>query len=162
MISRNNFRRQKSGPKKGVITKGVFSQEESLESLKFSKFSRISRKWSDSPLFSSVWGLSRISRFSRKWTFLNRPVFPNPTERTSKILRVLRDSAHLRSAAARGPDLILSEPITCKHGTSSWLQSLSLRLRMLVLLRLATTHAETEMTKKHPITTSDGKPSPYF
>ena len=39
---------QKSGPEKGVITKGVFSLENSLESLK-SKFSRISRKWLDSP-----------------------------------------------------------------------------------------------------------------
>ena len=56
-----------SGPDRGVITKGVFALEESLESL---KFSRISRKWSDSPfkLFSRVcrfsW-ISRISRFSR-------------------------------------------------------------------------------------------------
>ena len=69
------------GPQKGVITKGVFSPEKSLESLKFSKFSRISRKWSDSSLFSTVWGFSKISiiskfsRISRKWTFLKRPLF---------------------------------------------------------------------------------------
>ena len=47
-----------SRPEKGVITKGVFSLEESLE---ISKFSRISRKWSDCPVFSTVWGLSKIS-----------------------------------------------------------------------------------------------------
>ena len=34
----------------------VFSLEESLESLKFSKFSRISRRWSESLLFCRVWG----------------------------------------------------------------------------------------------------------
>ena len=101
--------------KKGVITTRVFSLEESpetlnsLNSLEFleygrivlvfhtlggtpdslespvSKFSRISRKWSGSPLFSTLWGLSsisslvpRISRFSRiarKWTFLKGPLF---------------------------------------------------------------------------------------
>ena len=44
-----------SGLEKGVIAKGVFSLEESLESLKPLKFSRISRQWSDSPLFSTVW-----------------------------------------------------------------------------------------------------------
>ena len=69
------------GPEKGVITKGVFSLEKSLESLKSLKFSRISRKWSDSPLFYTVWLFSRISRISkfsrisRKWTFLKRPLF---------------------------------------------------------------------------------------
>ena len=63
--------------KKGVITKGVFSPEESLESLKSRPFSRISGKWPDSPLFSTVWGfskISRISKFSREWTFLKRPL----------------------------------------------------------------------------------------
>ena len=35
---------------------GVFSLEKSLEVSKISKFSRISRKWFDSPLFSTVWG----------------------------------------------------------------------------------------------------------
>ena len=50
--------------------KGVFSLEESLESLK-----------SLDPLFSTVWGFSKISRISkfsgvsRKWTFLKRPLF---------------------------------------------------------------------------------------
>ena len=39
------------------------------------KFSRISRKWSDSPFFSTVWQFSRIPKFSRKWTFLKRPLF---------------------------------------------------------------------------------------
>ena len=75
-------REVKSGPEKGVITKGVFSVEESLESLsKISKFSKFSRSWLDSPLFSTVWGFSRISRISkfsrisRKWTFLKRPLF---------------------------------------------------------------------------------------
>ena len=39
---------------------------------------RISKKWSDSPLFSTVGGFSRVStipKFSRKWTFLQRPLF---------------------------------------------------------------------------------------
>ena len=35
-----------SGPEKGIITKGVFSLEESLESLKsLNEFSGITRKW---------------------------------------------------------------------------------------------------------------------
>ena len=60
------------GPEKGVITKGAFSVEESLESLV------ISRKWPDSPLLSTVRGLSRVSklsRISRKWTLLKRSLF---------------------------------------------------------------------------------------
>ena len=58
--------------KKGSLRKGIS---------KISRFSRISRKWSDSPLFSTVWGFSKISRISkfsrisRKWTFLKRPLF---------------------------------------------------------------------------------------
>ena len=69
-----------SGLEKGVITKGVFSLEESLESLE-SLNSLESRKWSDSPCFSTVWGFSKISRISKffrisgKWTFLKRPLF---------------------------------------------------------------------------------------
>ena len=61
--------------------KGVFSPEKSIESLNISKFSRISRKWSESPFFSTVWQFSRnsriskFSRISRKWTFLKRPLF---------------------------------------------------------------------------------------
>ena len=48
---------------------------------KISKFSRISRKWLDSPLFSTVSGFSKVSRISkfsrisRKWTILKRPLF---------------------------------------------------------------------------------------
>ena len=50
---------------------------------KISEFSRLSRKWSDSPFFSTVWWFSRISKFSRssrKWTcltdrFSKRPLF---------------------------------------------------------------------------------------
>ena len=40
-----------------------------------SRISSISKEWSDSPLFSAVWGfstISRISKFSRKWTFLKK------------------------------------------------------------------------------------------
>ena len=71
-----------SGPEKGVITEGVFSLEESLESLKSLKFSRISRKRSDSPLFSRVWGfstisrISKFSRISRKMDFSEKTRFP--------------------------------------------------------------------------------------
>ena len=80
VITKGVFSMEESleSPEKGVITKGVFSMEESLESL---NFSRISRKWSDSPLFSTLWGFSRISRISkfsrisRIWTFLKRPLF---------------------------------------------------------------------------------------
>ena len=78
-----------SGPEKGVITKGVFSLEESLESL-ISKFSRISRNWSDSPLFSTVCRILLCfpqsgDRISRKWTFLKRPLFQkDPFFRTRK------------------------------------------------------------------------------
>ena len=51
---------------KGVITKGVFSLEESLESLDSLKFSRI----------------------SRKWTFLKRPLFQKtPFFRTRPTFR---------------------------------------------------------------------------
>ena len=42
--------------KGGAIAKGVFSMEESPESLKSLFFSRISRKWSGAPLFSTLWG----------------------------------------------------------------------------------------------------------
>ena len=53
-----------SGLEKGVSTKrGLFTGGTSTIS-KISKFSRISTKWSDSPLLSRVWGFSRISIFS--------------------------------------------------------------------------------------------------
>ena len=62
--------------------RGLFTGEISRVSSKLSKFSRISRKWSASSLFSTVSGISnssRISKFfeiySRKWTFLKRPLF---------------------------------------------------------------------------------------
>ena len=70
-----------SGLEKGVITKGVFSLQESLESLKSLDSLESLENGPDSPLFSTVWGfskLSRISKFSRisrKWTFLKRPLF---------------------------------------------------------------------------------------
>ena len=63
---------RKSGPEKGVITKkGLFTGGISRIS-KTSKFSRISRKWSTSPLLATVSGFSTISR---KLTSLQRPLF---------------------------------------------------------------------------------------
>ena len=63
--------------------KGVFSGRKSLESQKCLDTARIYRKWSDSPLFCTVWGFSRISEFSRifrhgpfsKDAFSRRPLF---------------------------------------------------------------------------------------
>ena len=56
--------------KRGHYKRGLFTAGIS----RISKFSRIFRVWSDSPLFSTVWGLSRISlevskfsRISRTW-----------------------------------------------------------------------------------------------
>ena len=66
--------------KRGHYERGLFTGGISRIS-KFSKFSRFSRKWSDSPLLSTVSGISKISRISkffrvsRKWTFLKRPLF---------------------------------------------------------------------------------------
>ena len=66
--------------KRGHYERGLFTGGSSGIS-KVSRFSRISRKWSDSPLLSTVWGFSknsRISKFpriSRKWTFVKRPLF---------------------------------------------------------------------------------------
>ena len=66
--------------KRGHYERGLFTGGISRSS-KISRFSRISRKWSDSPLFSTVWefsrnsGISKCSRISRKWTFLKRPLF---------------------------------------------------------------------------------------
>ena len=57
--------------KRGHYERGLFAGGIS----RISKFFRISRKLSDSPLFSTVWGSlesleSLNSRISRKWTFL--------------------------------------------------------------------------------------------
>ena len=63
-----------SGLEKGSLRKGSFH----WRILNFLYNLYISRKWSDSPLFSTVWGFSWISKFSRlsrKWTFLKRPLF---------------------------------------------------------------------------------------
>ena len=72
--------------KRGHYERGLFTGGISRISRVY-RISRISRKLSDSPLFSTVWGLSRpsrISQFSRmsqysrvsgKWTFLKRPLF---------------------------------------------------------------------------------------
>ena len=72
--------------KRGHYARGLFVGGISRIS-KISKFSRTSRKWSDSPLFSTVWGISRsleslISRNSLEnglfWKdpFSKRPLFP--------------------------------------------------------------------------------------
>ena len=75
--------RQFGTGKRGHYERGLFVRGISRIS-KISKFSRISRKWLDSPFFSTVWGFSRISRISRiskfsrisrKSTFLKRPLF---------------------------------------------------------------------------------------
>ena len=61
-----------SGPrsgKGGQYERGLFTREISRIS-KICKFSRISKKWSDSSSFCRCLGFSRISRFSRKGTFL--------------------------------------------------------------------------------------------
>ena len=60
--------------KRGHYERGLFTGEIS----RISKFSRISRRWLDSPCFPRVWGfssISRISKISRNWTFLKRPLF---------------------------------------------------------------------------------------
>ena len=66
--------------KRGHYERGLFTRGISRIS-RISKFLRISRKWSESPLFSTVWGFSRMSRISkfsrisREWSFLKRPLF---------------------------------------------------------------------------------------
>ena len=68
---------------------------------KISKFSRISRKWSDSPLFSTVWGFSRISgvsrfsRISRHMNFSERTPFPK-----RPLLRNLRKGGYRKGGFA--------------------------------------------------------------
>ena len=70
-----------SGPDKGVITKGVFSLEESLESLRsldsleMVGFSFVLQSLGVLYKNSRSSKFSRISRISRKWTFLKRPLF---------------------------------------------------------------------------------------
>ena len=75
--------------KRGHYERGLFTGGISRTST-ISEFSRISRERPDSPLFSTAWGFSRISRTSnslqslenghfRKDPFSKRPPFPNPT-----------------------------------------------------------------------------------
>ena len=65
--------------KGGHYERGLFTGGISRISNRISKILEI--LWSDSPLFSRVWGFSRMSRISkfsrisRKWTFLKRPLF---------------------------------------------------------------------------------------
>ena len=75
--------------KQGVITKGVFSLQTSLEFLN----STLSRRWSNASYFSTLLGLSRSSRISivrsveslesrlfEEISFVfNRPLLPTPT-----------------------------------------------------------------------------------
>ena len=74
---RNRIPFQIGTGKGGHYEKGLFTAGIS----RISRFSRISRKWSESPLFYRVWGLSRISRIptfsriSKKKVFLKRPLF---------------------------------------------------------------------------------------
>ena len=67
--------------KRGLFTGGI------SRIFSISTFSRISRQWSDSPLFSIVSRISKFSRVSRVMdfsektpfrTFSKRPLFPNP------------------------------------------------------------------------------------
>ena len=71
-----------SGPEKGVITKGVFSLEESLESLKSLDFLESVENGWILLYFPQSGGLESLetlnfpdSRISRKWTFVKRPLF---------------------------------------------------------------------------------------
>ena len=83
----NNFGNRKKGHYERGLFTGEISRISNIDS-KISKFSRMSRRWLDCPLFSTVWrffGLSKFSRISdsRKWTFCKdpfckRPLFPNP------------------------------------------------------------------------------------
>ena len=93
-----NWSAENRDRKRGHYCQGVFLLEEPLESL---QSSRISRKWSDSPLFSTVWGFSKISRISkssrisRQWACLKRPLFqktpfPNPRKGVPPLWSQLR------------------------------------------------------------------------
>ena len=61
---RSHFTHTSLGLKVSLFERGLFTGEISRIS-KISRFSKISRKWSDSPLFSTVWGLSEISEISK-------------------------------------------------------------------------------------------------
>ena len=75
---------QSLGREKAVIAKGVFSLEKSLESLKSLNFSRVSRKWSDSPLsggsLESLESLESLNSLEslQKVDFSENTPFPNP------------------------------------------------------------------------------------
>ena len=93
--------------RKGHYERGLFTGGISRIS-KFSKFSRISGKWSDSPFFSTVWGFSKICRISqffstiyRKWTLLKRPLFPKTPLSEPEILEgILRTARIARDSGA--------------------------------------------------------------
>ena len=93
-----------------VMTKGVFSHEESLASLESQK------QWPDSPLFSTVWGFSRIpnfSRISRRWIFQKRPVFQRPP--FPSFCWLSQDSRFLeraRTPSAKGKVLVLTTKVS--------------------------------------------------
>ena len=77
--------------KRGHYEKGLFTGEISRTS-KISKLSRISRRWPESPLFSTVWGfskssrISKFSRISRKMGFSEKTSLPqDPFFRTRHI-----------------------------------------------------------------------------
>ena len=80
-ITQRISRPHPSGPEKGVITKGVFSLEKALESLKFLdplEFLENGRNllcFPQSGGFSKISRISKFSRISTKWTFLKRPLF---------------------------------------------------------------------------------------
>ena len=83
--------------KRGHYEGGLFTGGISRIS-KISKFSRTSRKWSDSPLFSTVWGFSKISRISkfsrisRNLDFSEKTPFPkDPFFRTRDTCLMLQN-----------------------------------------------------------------------
>ena len=99
------------GPgKRGLVTKGSFSVEASLESLKSLNSLESLESWSESPFFSRVWGFwrtSRISKISRKWTFLKRPLFqktPFPEPELPKFIplkwQCVREETHFEFPAS--------------------------------------------------------------
>ena len=99
--------------KRGHHERGFFTGGISRIS-KISRFSRISRKWSDSPLFSTVWGFSKISkiskfsRISRKWTFRKRPLFRS---RKSASLSGTGDSQRDSRESIRANRFAIESPI---------------------------------------------------
>ena len=82
----------------------------------------ISRKLSDSPEFSRVWGFSKVSRISkfsrisRKWTFLKRPLFQKnlfPNRNLSP--RLLQIATYLPSESERIRERCLAHKATLLH-----------------------------------------------